>query len=60
MEERLRELRALSEAGYRLLLVSSGAPSSVVEELAREAGAEAGYGVEVILDSEGRMVGVGI
>ncbi|RLF05709.1 MAG: hypothetical protein DRK00_03660 [Thermoprotei archaeon] len=59
VEERLYELRALSELGYRLLLVGSGAPQQVVEEMARKARAEAGYGVEVLLDSEGRILGVG-
>ena len=59
VEVRLHKLRTLSEAGYRLLLVSSGAPQQVVEEMARKAGAEAGYGVEVLLDSRGRILGVG-
>ncbi|RLE97741.1 MAG: hypothetical protein DRJ57_04215, partial [Thermoprotei archaeon] len=57
VEERLHELRTLSGAGYRLLLVSSGAPQQVVEEMARKAGAEAGYGVEVLLVSRGWILG---
>ena len=59
VNKRLKELSELKRGGFNILLISSGAPRQLVENFASRVGAEAGYGVEVLLDEEGRILGVG-
>ncbi len=58
LHERLRLIRKISKGDYRLVLISSGIPQSLVDELGTIVAAEAAYGVKLLLDEEGRIRGL--